>query len=409
MPRLKEKNSASIWSVPFVLLMIINFFDTLCFQMLRTMMTQYAMDIGIATAQATALASVLSIASLVMRPVAGRLVDTINNKLIMTLSYVGMVITMILYFLAKSYPLLMFVRLLNGAFYGISAVVTMTIAGSMLPEEKMGQGISMFGMGLAVAITFSSMIGAWLYSFGAGVLFAASLASMIIALTLSMFVPNVKRKMSTEKKSVGQILRGLVAVEAIPVAVLNLIFNLAYSASAVFLVVYFNAKTGEGNPIGTIGVFFMVWGLMLFVARPVGGKLFDRYGLVPAELLFLVCLGLYLFLISISTGWVMSLIAALIGSFGFGGSVPVLQAAAFVSAPPERKGAANSTNLMGGDLGSAIGGVLFGQIATWFVREGQASFSYQVCLRVGACMCALALVYLFILGRNPKYRRKKAE
>ena len=409
MPKLNEKSSASIWSVPFVLLMIINFFDTLCFQMLRTMMTQYATDLGMAMTQATVLASALSVASLVMRPIAGRLVDTKNNKKIMLFTFAGMFLTMVLHFFAKSYALLLLARMLNGVFYGISSVVTITIAGSMLPEEKMGQGIGMFGMGLSVAITFSSMVGIWVYSFGAAALVAAAVFSMVVCFVLAIFVPDKPKKVAAQQKTIKETLRGLVAVEAIPIAILNFVFYLAFAVVGVFVVVYFNARNAEGVSIGNAGVFFMVWGLMLFVARPVAGKLYDKYGLVPIESMCIVCLGTFCVLISISTSWTLTLISALIGSFGFGGSVPVLQAAAFSAAPPERKGAANSTNLMGGDLGNAVGGVFYGAIATWFTREGAPSFGYQMSFRVAGMLCVLAVIYLLILSRNPKFKRKKAQ
>lgn len=409
MPKLNANKSASIWSVPFVLLMIINFFDTMCFQMLRTMMTQYATDLGMAMTQATVLASALSVASLIMRPIAGRLVDTKNNKKIMLATFAGMFLTMVLHFFAKSYALLLLARMLNGVFYGISSVVTITIAGSMLPEEKMGQGIGMFGMGLSVAITFSSMVGIWVYSFGAAALVAAAVFSMVVCFVLAIFVPDKPKKVAAQQKSIKETLRGLVAVEAIPIAILNFVFYLAFAVVGVFVVVYFNARNAEGVSIGNAGVFFMVWGLMLFVARPVAGKLYDKYGLVPIESLCIVCLGTFCVLISVSTSWTVSLISALIGSFGFGGSVPVLQAAAFSAAPPERKGAANSTNLMGGDLGNAVGGVFYGAIATWFVREGAPSFGYQMSFRVAGLLCVIAVVYLLILSRNPKYNRKKAK
>ncbi len=406
MEKLEPQGKTSIWSLPFVLLMVINFFDTVCFQMLRAMMTQYALDIGIATARAAMLSSVLSIASLVMRPVAGRLVDTKNNKRVMILAYAGMTVTMLLYFAAKSYAVLMAVRILNGVFYGVSAVCTVTIAGTLLPEDKMGSGIGMFGMGLAVAVTFSSMIGIWFYSFGANALFGASLGCALACLLLSVFIPDVPRKLSGETKSVGEIVRGLFSKEALPIAALNLAFCLAHSVMGVFLVVYFNARTAEGITMGTAGVFYMVWGLTLFAARPIAGKLYDRYGLVPIESLCLVCFCVFLLLISVSTSWTVTLIAAVIGSFGFGGSVPVLQAAAFTSAPPERKGAANSTNLMGGDLGAALGGVFYGYVATWFARPEQPSFGYQMAFRVAGGICLLALVYVWCLARNPKFRRK---
>lgn len=406
MTRLAQKKD-SIWSVPFVLMMVINFFDTICFQMLRAMMTQYALDIGIMTAQATVLTSVLSFASLIMRPIAGRLVDTQNNKRVMMISYIGMVVTMGLYFVAKSYPMLILVRLLNGIFYGISAVCTVTIAGTLLPEDKMGSGIGLFGMGLAVSVTFSSMIGIWLYSFGSAVLFGASLFSAATCLILTFFIPNVERKRNTEERTALQIIKGLFAKEVLPVAFLNMAFCIAHSVMGVFLVVFFNARTAEGINMGTAGVFYMVWGLTLFLARPIAGKLFDKYGLIPIESLCLICFFAFMMLISSSTSWTATLIAAVVGSFGFGGSVPVLQAAAFNSAPPEKKGAANSTNLMGGDLGNALGGVFYGYVATWFVKAGQPSYGYQVSFRIAGIICLLALVYMFILMKFTRFGKKQ--
>ncbi len=392
----------SIWSVPFVLLMVINFFDTVCFQMLRAMMTQYALDIGIATQRAAMLSSVLSIASLVMRPLAGRLMDTRNNRRVMIAAYFGMAVTMALYFFARSYVLLMFVRLLNGVFYGISAVCTVTIAGTLLPEDRMGSGIGIFGMGLAVAVTFSSMIGVWLYSYGEKVLFGAALGCIVCCLALSLCIPDVARQLETEKKPLRAVIRGLFSREALPVAILNAAFCLAHSVMGVFLVVYFSARTGEGIHMGTAGTFYMIWGLTLFAARPLSGKLYDRYGLVPVEALCLSCFCLFLFLISVSTSWAVTICSAIIGSFGFGGSVPVLQAAAFTSAPPARKGAANSTNLMGGDLGAALGGVFYGAVATHFARPEAPSFGYQMSFRVAGCICLAAMVYLLLLTRHPR-------
>lgn len=159
--------------------------------------------------------------------------------------------------------------------------------------------------------------------------------------------------------------------------------------------------------MGTAGVFYMVWGLTLFLARPIAGKLFDKYGLVPIESLCLICFFAFMMLISSSTSWTATLIAAVVGSFGFGGSVPVLQAAAFNSAPPEKKGAANSTNLMGGDLGNALGGVFYGYVATWFVKAGQPSYGYQVSFRIAGIICLLALVYMFILMKFTRFGKKQ--
>lgn len=397
----------TIWSLPFIFLMIISLFDSLSFSMLRTMMTQYAIDIGIAETAAATIVSVMSVASLIMRPVAGRLVDCFNNKRIMTFTFAGTVLTMICYFFARTYWLLILVRLMHGICYGITAVVSLTIVGSLLPEKKMGNGIAMYGMGLVVSITFSTMIGVAVYSLGANALFGASLLSSVICLVLSLFVPDSKRELQKPGKiSLGRTLKGLLAKEALPIAFLYFLLQLAQSAMGVYLVVYLNARADIGSP----GVMFFFWGLMLFLARPVSGKLYDKFGVAPVLVLCFACYAIFNIMLSLSVGPWMTYIAGLFGSFGFGGAVPVLQAAAFNSVEPARKGAANSTALIGSDLGASLGGICCGQILGMMAVDGViVAASYQ---RMFMCMIvplAIGIVFCFILLRKRKSVGQGAE
>ena len=400
----QTKQKDSIWSVPFVLLMVINFFDSMCFMMLRSMMTPYALDIGLTDTLAGALVSIMSIASLVMRPVAGRLVDVFNNKRVMTFAYIGTLITMLLYFVAKSFWLLMAVRLLNGIFYGVSAVVTVTIVGSMLPQNKVGSGIGMFGMGLVVSVTFSSMVGIFVYSFGSTALFGASAACALICLVLSLFVPDVRRKMEKKQHaSAKETIKGLFAKEAIIPAALHMIMTFGQAAMGVFLIVYFDAQNAAGVHIGSASLFFVVWGIALVLARPIAGKLYDRIGLVPVMVICMVCFGAFNLIISWSTNPLLTYFAAILGSIGYGGAIPALQAAAFSAAPLERKGAANSTEMMGNDIGSATGSYLIGWVVSLFASNTNPSYGYQMGFRLSVVPITLAIVISLLLIRHPVF------
>ena len=342
-----------------------------------------------------------------MRPGAGRLVDALDNKRVMCFAYLGTLITMGLYFFAKSFWPLMLVRLLNGIFYGVSAVCTVTIVGSLLPKDRVGSGIGMFGMGLVVSVTFSSMVGIWVYSFGPTVLFAASACCAAICLVLSFFIPDIQRPLNRGKdQSFGQILSGLFAKEALIPSLLHMIMNFGQAAMGVFLIVYFNTQNAAGIPIGSASVFFLFWGVMLFAARPVAGRLYDRFGLVPTMILCLSCFAIFNLVISYSTNVVTTYLIALVGSFGYGGAIPALQAAAFSAAPAERKGAANSTELMGSDIGSALGSYSIGWVVSLFASADAPGVGYQMAFRFCVIPVCIAIVISILLIRNPVFGLK---
>ncbi len=399
----KTGKQQSIWSLPFIILMIMGLFDQMSFMMLRTLMTKYALTIGIAEGAAAVLISVMSIAALVMRPVAGGLVDRLNNKWLLLVSYLCEVGVMLLYFVAKSYATLMLVRILNGVFYSITTVATVTVAGSLLPEEKMGSGIGLFGMGMVFSIAFAAALGQLIFDhFGANGMFLAGLFCMAACLVLTLTLPNARRVQSKKAQSLRERLTGLLAKEALPASVLNFLFCLSYAVVGAYLLVYLDARTAAGMGIGTAGAFYIVWGVVLFVVRPVAGRLYDKFGLVPVEILTILCYGACTVLLALADAPAVLYIAAAVGSFGFGGSSPALQAHAFNAVGPERKGAANSTQQIGGDLGNAIGAAIYGGLFGVFSKSMDTLASYQMLFAVAVVPMVVAMVIVLVMKLRKK-------
>lgn len=108
------------------------------------------------------------------------------------------------------------------------------------------------------------------------------------------------------------------------------------------------------------GLFFTVMAVLLFLSRVTIGKLADKRG----EALFVYsCNGLMLaalLLLALVPGNVTFLIAAALSGYAFGGIEPALQSMAVHTAPPQRRGAANSTFLCAYDIGIGLGGGLAG-------------------------------------------------
>ena len=107
-----------------------------------------------------------------------------------------------------------------------------------------------------------------------------------------------------------------------------------------------------------LGAFFVA--VMLFLTRVLVGKAADRRG----EEIFVYTCNSFMFaaliLLALVPNNVTFLLSAALSGYAFGGLEPALQAMAVSIAPPERRGAANSTFLCAYDIGIGIGGGLAG-------------------------------------------------
>ncbi len=96
-------------------------------------------------------------------------------------------------------------------------------------------------------------------------------------------------------------------------AALQFCFLFAWSLVNAFLVI-FGTDRGLGS---NVGYFFTVYGLVLFVASPLGGRMVDRFGYL-AMIPMLGCLVASMWLSSLADNLPILLIAAVVGGFAMG-------------------------------------------------------------------------------------------
>lgn len=384
----------TLWSLPFLMMILISAFDSMGHMMLQFMISSYAVDIGISAALAATLVSVISVSSLVMRPVAGALVDALNKKRLLIGSLVGLCAAMVCYLFAHNFVTLLLARLIHGLSYGITTVAAVTIAGSLVPRDRIGSGIAIYGMGNTISVIFGTKVAQLIYGAGgAKWLFSACLLCSACGLLLAVFLPlrNQSRKGGFSLKAT---LLNVFTKEALPFALLNGLFSGSQAINSAFMVIYFTLRASLGKGIGDAGITLMIWGIAIFVVRPLVGRMYDRLGFVPSVSICMTCSTLYMVVLALSPGpWFTYLATFVIGGFG-GCSGSVLQSATYESAPLGRKGAANSTQLMGSDIGAALGGVLAGWSVTYFARDELPLFGYQV----SWLLCCLPLILAIVLA-----------
>lgn len=150
------------------------------------------------------------------------------------------------------------------------------------------------------------------------------------------------------------------------------------------------------------GIYFTIMAVMLFITRILIGKVADQKG----EAIFVytcnMCMFIALFLIAFIPHNITFLLSAALSGYAFGGIEPALQFMAVCIAPPQRRGAANSTFLCAYDMGIGLGGGMAG------VLIDMVGYNHMLVIIAIANILSI-LIYIAIGRKHPSsltYRLK---
>ena len=266
---------------------------------------------------------------------------------------------------ARSPLMVILSRIVNGIGFSCCSVCLSVWMASLLPKEKIGSGMGIYGTMNALAMAAAPALGVSLYEkigCRAAFLIAAAFAGMI--LVIIQFVRDKGEPQpapEAEAKSRGKRLR-LADVRVLPVAAIIMLFAIPYCATQSFLVRY--VETRE-LPVA-VSLFFPAYASALLFLRVTLRRLFDRKPFSFFMFLSGACaLAGILLLGAMDSNGLMFLAAAFMAG-GYGIMCSVCQSKAILMAGKGRSGLANSTYYIGIDLGMSlgpmIGGVLYGNI-----------------------------------------------
>ncbi|MBQ9059195.1 MAG: MFS transporter [Atopobiaceae bacterium] len=150
---------ATIWTRDFIIITAVNFLIAANFYLLMVVMARFAMysfDVGEALGGFAASSFVLG--ALIARLFSGRLISTYKPNVVLFASLgVNLLITLA-YVACASYVLLIVVRLIHGAAFGIGTTTTLTIASKLLPPRRRGEGIGYFSLSQTLATAIGPFI-----------------------------------------------------------------------------------------------------------------------------------------------------------------------------------------------------------------------------------------------------------
>lgn len=349
-----KEQKESIWSFPYIALMVVNLFQSMAAFMANTTLPVYADTLGASPSVVGIVVSSFSVTALLIRPFAGPAFDSFSRKRLLMASQCIICACMFLYGVVDSLQGLVIVRLVHGIGIGCSGPLAMSLVSEFLPESRFASGISIY----ALAQSFAQVVGpaAGLYLVNA-IGFSPSYFLAAGCLLVAICGVGLIREPYRERLRYELKLDRMFAPEAVGKGVALMLLATSFSCMGAYVVLY-----GYSVGVSQMGVFFIVYAFCLLGTRPLFGSMADRFGAPRMLAVGIAFFAASYVALAVADNLVAFIIAAILGSAGFGCCGPLLQSAALASVPPSRRGAASNTAFTGLDLGMLIGPIIGGMV-----------------------------------------------
>ena len=151
MVHVPNSSRPKVWSGVFILTIVITFFAFVAGQGLNTGMSVYVEHQGGTATFAGLLMAVFSASAAVSRIVVGPAIDTRGRRTIMVAGSAVLAVGVLLPGVIPGDTSLVVGRLLQGVGFASATTAAATAAADTLPQERMAEGISYYGLGQALA------------------------------------------------------------------------------------------------------------------------------------------------------------------------------------------------------------------------------------------------------------------
>ncbi|MGI8518845.1 MAG: MFS transporter [Acidimicrobiia bacterium] len=346
----------------------------------------YLLDLGADEVRIGTIVGVSGLASIVVRPWIGKVMDQKSRRLMIRIGTGIVVVATFSYaFIDQLGPAVVGARLLQGIGQAMSMTAFWTYIADRTPVQFRSQGIALFGisglapLGIAPAMGDRILASAWGYR---GIFLVAA-AFSLVALILAFFLERSGVNTGATTSGFLEVLR---RPSLRPVWFVTLILSLGFTAAFVFVKTY---VTTSG--LGTIGPFFAAYALVAVTWRLTLAWVPDRIG--PTRMLGpgLAAYALGVALVGILPLPEGLLIGGAITGLGHGISFPVVLSLATSRAAPGERGTTTAIFTALFDLSLFGASPLLGLI----IRE----FGYQF-MFVGTAIVVMAGMVVFLMAEK---------
>ncbi len=393
-----ESARPKLWNAQYLKVMACNFLLFFAFYLLTPLLPLY-LDEQFAADKDT-IGYVLSgyvIATLLVRPFSGFVVDSFDRKTVLVICFLAFFICFTGYIGAGTLLMFTIVRTLHGIPFGATTVANSTVAIDVLPSERRNEGIGYYGLSNNLAMASAPSAGIYIYhaTNNFSLLFWISLIIALLGFICSTTVKLPKREKvkAKPKVSLDHFFLGRAWLLAINIG----FFGLCWGVMSNYVAIYGKERL---NITDGTGIFFFLLSIGLVASRLFGaknlraGKMTQNATVGTA--LSLIGYGLFAFVPS----HVSYYLSALIIGLGNGQMYPAFLNMFIKVARHDQRGTANSSILISWDLGMGFG-ILLGGVLAEFV-------GFSAAFKVVACMQGAGFL-LFVLFTRSFFEKRKIE
>ena len=379
-----------LWNSDYIKVMITNFLLYFAFFLLTPLLPLYLSEQFGATKDVIGI--VLSgyvIASVVVRPFSGYVVDSFSRKKVLMICLTAFFVCFAGYIAAGTILMFAICRTLHGAPFGAVTVANSTCAIDVLPSSRRNEGIGLYGLSNNFAMALAPTTGIWIHdnlgSYQALFWIALIVAGLAVAIASTIHLPTKEIIKNKDKLSLDRFFLTRAWLLAINIAM----FGFCWGTLSNYLAIY--SKESLGITSGT-GTYFAILSCGLLLSRLQGRKSL-REGRLTQNAIegMLFSLAGFIIFVAIHHPAAYYLSAFLIG-LGNGHLYPAFLNMFVAVARHDQRGTANSSILTSWDTGFGIGCLLGGIVAE--------HISYNATFWMVAIENACGVILFFLVGQK---------
>lgn len=362
-----------IWNKKFILLFITNLLMMATFYASVPILPIYCQQIGITGSKIGIVLTAMSVTTVLFRPFAGYILDNFNRYHVYMLFLALFCLPFLGFVAFPIYGALVAIRLYMGVVYSVCGSATTTLAGDVLPQNKVGQGVNRFALTISLGMAAGPFIGIQVQNHMSSkasfiVLFVLTVLALICVSFCRIKYPKVKRKK-------------FVLGDAFYKPALPFMFNMIFIMIPFGAVIAYSSIFAQEKGLSAVIPYFYI----CLVAGMLISKFSTQKLIDAGKHKILVIISLIVLLLTMGSYYVMAsavhlLLAGFLLGLGYGILQPLFQSFVTGTTPAPKRGAANATYLLSYDIGIGIGSFVMGM------------FQESIGLQMGFAVTAVAYI-----------------
>lgn len=368
-----QNSMGKIWNKKFILLFITNLLMMAAFYASVPILPIYCQQIGITGSRIGVVLTAMSVTTVLFRPFAGYILDNFNRYHVYMLFLALFCLPFLGFAAFGTYAVLVLLRLYMGVVYSVCGSATTTLAGDVLPSDKVREGVNRFALTISLGMAAGPYIGIQVQNHMSSrasfiVLFILTAIALVCVSFCRISYPKVKRKK-------------FVLSEAFYRPALPFMFNMMFIMIPFGAVIAYSSIFAQEKGLSAVVPYFYVF----LVAGMLISKFSTQKMIDAGKHRILVVVSLVVILLTMVSYFFIEtpvhlLLAGLLLGLGYGILQPLFQSFVTGTTPAPKRGTANATYLLSYDIGIGIGSFLMGM------------FQESIGLSIGFAITAVAYV-----------------